>query len=171
MQLSLFKSAVLPAWIIPLYKIVTSKDTGKWCLLPYPGHPRGCPNYGKKEHCPPRAPAIENYFNTARPLFFVHSEFDLEKHVSKMRDKHPKWSGRQLKCVLYWQGTSRKQLKERTKEAAHIFGTNAFTFIPEAMGLNVYVTARINGLKLERTRSLKICRHVALIGTLKKENE
>jgi len=142
----------LPPYVYPIKNLVVSDQTGKWCQLPYPGHPLA---------------RVEEYFDLSWPLFLVHSEFDLVAHVERMRTKFPEWTDKQLRCVLYWQNVSRKQLKERVAKAAGLLGTNTVATIPEAMGVNVYATASFAGLKLERIRSLKICRHVALIGTQK----
>ena len=32
-----------------------TKRTRLWCQLPYPNHPKGCPNYSKNPNCPPLA--------------------------------------------------------------------------------------------------------------------
>ena len=155
----------LPSWIYPLKHLVLNDQVGRWCQLSYPNHPKGCPKYGKDKKCPPNAPKIKDYFDFDKPIWLVHSEFNLSNHILKMKEKHPGWSERQCKNVLYWQGTSRKQLRQRCIAAFLETGANIHTFVPEAMGVNVYLTARLAGLKLERIRHLKICRHVALVGT------
>jgi len=107
---------------------------------------------------------IDEVIDVNRPVYLVYSEYDLESHVGKMRQRHPNWSDRQCRCVLYWQGASKKLLKQEVKKAA--FETKSIKIItkPEAMGVNVYATCRLSGLRLERIEGLKICRHVALIG-------
>jgi len=156
--------AILPAFILPVSRLVISDQVGEWCKLPYPGHLKGCPNYGVAERCPPLAPHVTDYFDTSRPLYLVHSEFDLTGHQQRMKEAHPVWTDRQCRCVLYWQPKSRKQLKERAAEAMRLLGLDAMAWVPEAMGVNVYATARTSGLILERIRDLKTCRHVALVG-------
>jgi len=158
-----FKTKELPSWIVPIKKLILSDKSGNWCRLPYEDHPDGCPNYGNKLACPPLAPFISSQIDINREMYLVHSEFNLRAHTIKMRTKHPKWSDRQCKCVLYWQSTSRKQRCTRTDEAVRLLGTNWISSIPEAMGVNVYATARLSGLKLERIRDIKVCRHVALL--------
>lgn len=151
-------------YILPVKRLVVSENTGKWCQLPYPNHPKGCPKYGKDKWCPPQAPMVYDYFDMSKPLYFVHSEFDFKKHCQKMKREHPDWTDRQCKCVLYWQNTSRKQMRVRVKLAAWKLGTTLKVECPEAMGVNVYATARISGLKLDKIRDLTICRHVTLLG-------
>jgi len=152
------------SWLYEVKKLVRSAQTANWCRLPYPGHLKGCPNYGKTTKCPPQAPTVEEFFDLSKPLYIVHSEFNVLIHMCKMKQQHPQWSDRQCRCVLYWQPKSRKQLKERIKIAHAYLGTNTDTSCPEAMGVNVYATARVSGLKLEKVRELSICRHVALLG-------
>lgn len=55
-------------------------------------------------------------------------------------------------------------MRDRASIARYELGTNIMLTCPEGHGVNVYVTARVNGLKLERIRGLKTCRHVALLG-------
>ena len=150
-------------------KIVLSKKTGDWCLIPYHGHPKGCPNYGRVG-CPPIGADPKKTFRERiiTPVYMVYSEFDLKAHMKRMQKKHPDWSERQLRCVLYWQNTSRKQLRERV---AHVILTSGFEkhytitlYCPEAYGMNVYATAQKHGFKLERIRHLETCHHIAIVG-------
>jgi len=145
-------------------RLVVTSRSGDWCKTPYPGHAKGCPNYGKSERCPPKAPRLEAYFNTSRALYLVHSEFDLTAHAKRMKHEHPWWSERQCRCVLYWQSRSRKQLAERVAIVMKDRGLDRVATCPEAMGLNVYATAHLAGLRLEKIHNLSTCRHVALVG-------
>ena len=137
--------------------------SSKWCQIPYPNHPKGCPNHGRKG-CPPEADPLCHVLDLTRPMYFVHSEFDLQAHIERMKVAHPQWSEKQLRNVLYWQGTSRKQLRARVAVAEKEKGTNITLYCPEAHGVNVYTSARWYGLKLEQIKGLKTCRHVALLG-------
>ncbi len=154
----------MKSYIVKLKRLIISKQAGKWCQIPYEGHPRGCPKYGEDKWCPPHAPKAGDHFDLSKPLYFVHSEFDLEADIERRRKMTPGQTERQYRCVLYWQGSSRKQMKERAKEAIWSLGVNVITFCPEGMGVNVYATARVSGLCLQRIRNLKVCRHVALLG-------
>lgn len=151
-------------FIVPIKKLVLSSQVGEWCQMPYPGHKKGCPNYGKADRCPPKALHVSEYFNLEKPLYFVHSEFDLKAHAERMKERHPNWSDRQCRCVLYWQPKSRKQMKERVGYACSALKTNRVAACPEAMGVNVFATARLSGLHLDKTKSINTCRHISLIG-------
>jgi len=158
---------MLDPWVYPVKRLVLSEKAGDWCRLPYPGHPKGCPNFNKNPRCPPKIGHVRRHFELCDELYLVLYEFDLAAHEERMRALHPDWSEKQLRCVLYWQPKSRKQLKERARLAMFKLDLNQVTYCPEGMGVNVYVTARLAGLKLEKIRELRICRHVALIGNRK----
>lgn len=154
----------LPYGIIEVVRIVHNRDIGKWCQLPYPNHPKGCPKFNNDDGCPPKAPFITEVLDLRRPVYIAFSEFNLHAHVEKMRSKFPKWTERQCRCVLYWQETSRKQMRERAKLAQWITGADRVLTCPEAYGVNVYATCLIAGRKLQRIKHLTTCRHIALIG-------
>ena len=146
-------------------RLVISDQAGKWCRIPYPNHKHGCPKYGDDGGaCPPLAVPVGEVLNLDAPMYLVHSEFHLDWHVEAMEAKHPKWSDRQLRNVRHWQEKSRKQMRQRSAIAAGKTGANVILYCPEGRGVNVYATARIAGLHLERIRDLKTCRHVALLG-------
>ena len=167
--MSEFEMYKLPEWIVPIKELIISDKVADWCRMQYPGHPKGCPNYGKNSKCPPDAPHITEYFDINKQLYLVHSEFDLKSHAEMMKEKHPEWSDRQCRCLLYWQSRSRKQMKERAELAIKLLRTDRVTACPEAMGVNVFVTALLSGLKLDRTRNINISRHVTLIGFSKEK--
>ncbi len=157
------KNMKLPFGVIEAVRVCHSRKTGEWCQYPYPGHRKGCPNYGR-EGCPPKAPFITEVVDLRRPVYIAFSEFNLGAHVFRMRTKHPSWSDRQLRCVLYWQGTSRKQMRQKIKIAQFYGGGSVVLTCPEAHGVNVYATCACAGLRLQRIKNLATCRHIALIG-------
>jgi len=160
--------------VIKLEKLIITHRTWRWCQLSYPGHPKGCQNYGKKQGCPPDVSMIDEVLDMEKPYYFIYSEFDLAAHEKRMKEKHPKWSDKQARCVLYWQGAARKKLRRAIRDfylnCKDIINSSGVRYphmiweCPEAYGVNVYATAAAHGLKLERIKGLKICRHVALVG-------
>ena len=153
----------LPFGIIEVVQVITSRKTGNWCLRQYPGHVKGCPNYGRKG-CPPDAVFITEIMDLRRPTYIAFSTFNLLAHIKKMQAKHPSWSDRQLRNVLYWQGTSRKQMRQRAKVAQFLTGGDMVLMCPEAHGVNVYSTCKVSGLQLQQIKYLTTCRHIALVG-------
>ena len=124
------------------------------CVRPYPGHPKGCPNFNKKHGCPPKAQLIENIIDLSKHVIAIYNVFDINKHIQNMRFKHPTWSERQLVCCLYWQGTARKQLKnEISKYIDHwkkdVKNNIRIIECPESCGVNVTATMHRVGIELE----------------------
>jgi hypothetical protein len=126
------------------------------CRCPYPGHERtkfnsgGCPNFGKVDRCPPRAPVYEETCDLTKPVYAIWTTFDLAAHVEKMRDKHKKWTWRQLVNCLYWQPTARANLRRETERFLQEHPGYQVETTPEAMGVNVFETMASIGETLER---------------------
>lgn len=119
------------------------------CKSPYPNHPKGCPNYNKKDGCPPKALIFNELIDISKTVYAVYNKFDFGKHVQKMRNKHPAWSKRQVECCLYWQPRARSQLKEGI---ASFLMEHPGLFVvkcPEACGVNLTQTMMDVGIKLE----------------------
>lgn len=150
-------------------EIVIDYSVRKLCLRPYPNHPHGCPNYGKKPTCPPLSPKIEDVFDMSRLVFVVWVTFDFAAHREKMKAKHPTWTQRQIDCCLYWQGGVRKKLRAEIARALSCFQDSseyvAFD-CPEALGVNVTATMKNLDIKLEWPPETIVYK-VALFGTRK----
>lgn len=151
----------------PLVEVVPVLDDKirELCTKPYPLHPKGCPNFGKRNTCPPKAPFYSEVYNLFKPTYAVINEFDIAGHVARMRRLHPDWSDRQLRCVLYWQGTARKQLTVMVAEAMSDPRCCGYvpTASPEAMGVDVTRTLLAAGVRLEWPPR-KVARQVVLLG-------
>jgi len=120
------------------------------CVKPYPLHPKGCPNFGKKLGCPPQAQHIEAYFDLSLPTHVIWNAFALGDHVRFLRAKYPRWSERQLYCCLYWQLRARAALDaEIERFMADEKAARWVTRCPEAMGLEVTATMLSLGITLE----------------------
>jgi hypothetical protein len=124
------------------------------CAKPYPLHPHGCPNFGKKAGCPPTAPRLEEFFDTSLPTYVVWNVFPLGAHVRAMAAKHPDWSERQLYCCcLYWQPRARAALETEIERfltlAPRLVACRYVTRCPEAMGLDVTATMHSICVELE----------------------
>jgi predicted metal-binding protein len=129
-------------------------EPGVLCGKRYRGHARGCPNFGKRQTCPPRATVWTPEFLHAYRWHAIWNVFDFGAHVARMKAKHPAWSQRQLECCLYWQGTARRQLTEEIRKfhewkEQQGCGRYATSRIPEAHGVNVTATMAQIGIELE----------------------
>ena len=150
--------------ILKIKKIIKSKNINKWCKLPYPGHPNGCPNYNKKKTCPPKAPSFEKIIKP--PYILVAVKFNLEEHVKKMKQKHPNWTDKQARCVLYWQNRVNKQLRELSEKTASKIPNSMILNMPEANSINLFETCKKEGLIL-KSNPQKIIWKMSIIGIKK----
>lgn len=150
-------------------KPVLSASVRNLCYKPYYNHPKGCPNFNKRDICPPTAPLLSEFFDLNKKVLAVCIHFNLGMHMQKMKEKHPDWSERQCACCLYWQGSAKKKLRQEV--AYNITRGPLFdgyevvaTDCPEAMGVDVTATMKEAGIILEWPPE-KIVRKIAFIGT------
>jgi len=97
--------------------------------------------------------------------YAVIEEFDLDAHSKKMKAKFPDWSKSQCKCVLYWQPTVKKKLREKAKVYCKEIDGDYITLCPEALGINVFGTMAKAGVILYKNP--KLVRKIAFIGKFK----
>lgn len=144
--------------IIPLDEIVydaRARD-GTWCRMKYPLHPNGCPNFPK---CPENRPDFKRL--PQMTWYAVVNEFDLRTHAEKMKVKHPHWSERQCRNVLYWQNSVRKRLRDEA--ASFMEEGDILLDIPEASGVHVIETMRRVGIQMQ-VRRPDLVKKVMLVG-------
>jgi hypothetical protein len=116
---------------------------GNWCCSQYENHPHGCPNF--KKGCTKTRPDFKEISNSYT-WYAVIETFDLKAHAERMKIKHPHWTERQCRNPLYWQGTVRANLRNKTV----VMQGDIVLDIPEACGINVFETMKKVGIILER---------------------
>ena len=119
------------------------------CCKAYPLHPKGCPNFNKKQGCPPQALLIGELLDPSAPVWAVWNVFDFAVHVAKMREAHPDWSERQLACCLYWQPKARAALRNEIRVFLDSHSGLGVVACPEACGVNMTATMQGIGVALE----------------------
>jgi predicted metal-binding protein len=119
------------------------------CVKPYYNHKKGCPNFNKKDGCPPNIGFFDKMNDLTKPVYIIWNEFDLGTHVSNLISKYPQWSEHQLKCCLYWQPKARRYLFEEIKKFKKSFPEYHITKCPEAEGVNITETMKNIGIDLE----------------------
>ena len=151
---------------VEIVKPVVDYSVKSLCRKPYHNHTKGCPNSYKesKKQCPPRAPKIEDVINLNKPVYCIYNIFEIGKHISKMKKKHPDWTEHQLRCCLYWQPVARKQLKERIKNFLKEHRDVINVECPEGCGVNLTVTMKNIGIELEWPPK-KLAYQITLLGT------
>ncbi len=138
----------------------------KLCYYPYPNHPKGCPN---KEKC--NNLDVPNFGDIKELGRFSHYyliciEFDFKKYKEIRKIENPSFfnTEERLKCLLYWQGSLKKIIKDYIERIRSI---NAYPFYVlgcgsgfrlsfqeevasmEAVGINVFSTLKLNKIKFE----------------------
>ncbi len=153
---------------IPLSTISYGPLVQTWCLCEYPNHPDGCGNYLEKDWCPPQVPVFptmvdissykiirghnqEMFTLRLRPgelpsMWLFYKSFDLEEWARKLQELHPSRSDAQARIPYLWQ---KKTYDAVYAEAEYFRWTleKPSTLIrrPEANGVNLFATCRVNG--------------------------
>ncbi len=133
------------------------------CYKVYPGHRRGCPNYDKRDSCPPKCLKIHQIINLGKPIYVIWNRFNLADHIVRMKELHPLWSWRQLVCCLYWQPKARKQLQNEIYKFRQKHSNYKVIKVPEAAGVNVTATMKTIGIKVE-WHPVNFTYQVAIVG-------
>lgn len=166
---------------IEIDTLVITRKTRLWCQLPYPNHKNGCPNYNKNPLCPPHSPFSINfaYFNYFRLIYAI---FDFKQYKEIRKLEKPHWSDAQIRCVLYWQSSIKKLLKDHIKsyynnispDYLYLLGCGSgFKLINqskiysmESVGIDVFKTLKNNYIDFELKPKNKVvlvcllCSHV-----------
>lgn len=145
--------------------IIFSEDTGKWCLRPYPNHPNGCPNINREE-CFPFARFLRDIIGNYNYFYLVYINFNFAKYKELRKEENPEFfnSENRLKCLIYWQNSVKKLLKEKIERiisqnrdfliagcgpGMKIKGYKYYAYSMEAMGINVFSTLKLNKIQFE----------------------
>lgn len=134
--------------IVPLTEVIydlRARD-GTWCQAEYPNHKKGCPNFPKCIH---DRPDFKSLNPESLHWYAVVEEFDLAAQAVKMKEKHPKWSERQTRNLLYWQNGVRKRLFIKAMKICVPLVGDVLLSIPEANGVNVFATMAKHGVFLK----------------------
>jgi hypothetical protein len=119
------------------------------CSHPYPGHPRGCPNFNHADRCPPAAPVWGRVYQIADTWAGVYT-FDMAEHRRVMAGRHPDWTERQQRNPLYWQAHARVEFRRELDRFIQAHPGYRYEMTPEAMGVNVFATMSAVGIQLGR---------------------
>ncbi len=153
--------------VIDKSTIVFTPKTRDWCRLPYPGHPRGCVNYGKHDTCPCNTPYRADILEKHDRFVLVHATFDINAYAGKMREIHPDWSEKQLRNSRHWQSQLKSKMKKKIAGVHHdeLFGAGGgFMGRPsmEAAGIFVFATLRRNKIPFD-VKAKKFIKMVCLL--------
>ena len=114
-----------------------TNKTHKWCTLPYPGHKKGCPNFNKNPLCPPNTKIMENTLKNYSSFYLILANFDIFKYSNYLLQKHPLWSERKARCLLYWQKSVKKLIKEYIRNIIFMNPNNKFYLFCSGAGESI----------------------------------
>jgi hypothetical protein len=120
--------------------------------------------FGKRAICPPDAPLFDELVEP--PFYLVLQEFDLEKWVKSLKEKHSGMTEAQCRIPYLWQGRVRKSLLAEANKFLWSFPRGVILEKPEANGVNCFSTCRLHGVKLEKNPQ-KIVKIMMIIGRKK----
>jgi len=118
-----------------------------FCKNPYPLHSKGCPNYGKKQGCPPCS-LIDKELDFKRDLYLIYTEFKIGEFAERMKEKYPHWTEKQTYNCRLWQPRARKEHNLEIEKAKKEYSIDVIKS-PEAKGVNVNLLMAKIGIKLE----------------------
>jgi len=88
------------------------------CKRKYRGHPKGCPNYGKKPGCPP-GPLLDEVFDLNKEMCVLYTEYAVGERAEIMKQNPKLKTPGQWYNSRYWQDAARSQhAKEILADAA-----------------------------------------------------
>lgn len=140
------------------------------CIKPYHNHPKGCPNFGKKEGCPPNIPMFDHVYDLNKPIYLIINEFNLLEHVTNMKKIHPDWSSYQLCNSRYWQGKSVSINNKVSYAWLNEYPNLVLTNWIESMGVDLINTLKSVGIDLIFGENLEVARRISLAGELLPES-
>ena len=118
------------------------------CLKKSNSFRHGCPNYGKREGCPPRNLFDEDY-DLDRPIYLIATDFDLTKQADRIRRAHPDWTEKAIYNPRYWQNTARKIHSNEISDFLKENPEYTIEKSPEGAGINIDKLCRDYGILLE----------------------
>ena len=135
------------------------------CHYPYPNHPKGCPN---KEKCEslnvPDFGTILDYGKFTK-FYLIYLIFDFKQYKKIRKKEKPDFfnTNERLKCVLYYQGSLKKIIKNyfeyltKLNPSFYVLGCGSGFKLSfqkqvasmEAVGINVFSTLKLNKINFE----------------------
>lgn len=128
--------------------IVYSEKIQKLCLRKSKSFPKGCPNYGKKQGCPPTV-LIDKVLDLNKEIYVIWTNFKIGEFANRIKEKHPDWTEKQCYCCRYWQPGARKIHREELEKYKKQYGFEKIISCPEGNGVQVSGLMARLGIKLE----------------------
>jgi len=156
--------------------IIRYKEVKCLCSRKYPRHNKGCPNIEKCKNIP----FFDDIKRTeTRYYYLLFANFNYEKYQELRKLDNPSLTMNQVRCVLYWQNSIKKILKQRIEylvennslyyddKDVYILGCGSGfklsfqdeVYSMESTGINVFSTLKLNNIEFD----LKAIKNVKLV--------
>jgi hypothetical protein len=135
------------------------------CCYPYPNHKKGCPNFIKcRDLNVPYFGTLLHHGNY-RYYYLIYLIFDFKQYKKLRKIENPEFfnTENRLKCVLYWQNSLKKIIKDfienlqKQNNGFYVLGCGSGLNLSfqervasmEAVGINVFSTMKLNRIPFE----------------------
>lgn len=153
---------------IPLAIISYGPLVREWCKLEYPNHTEGCQNEGDKNWCPPKVQAFPEMVSTERyniirghsgemfllklkpgelpTMWLFLRRFDLKAYAEALQKRHPSRTDAQARIPYLWHGKVYDAVyADAERFRWYLKNPSVLIRRPEANGVNLFATCRVNG--------------------------
>lgn len=122
--------------LIPLNKLyINMHSRNRWCKLPYPDHPHGCPYYPK---CHQNIPVFTCQHEQSFKWYAIILEYNQNDKIKRLQRNHPDWSHDLI--MNHLEKNIIKQLKRKAIVNSNRWQGDIILERPEASGINVMLT-------------------------------
>jgi predicted metal-binding protein len=129
--------------------IHSKKKSMQLCTQPYYKHSKGCPNFNKKDGCPPNILHISEEYDLTS-LHALVLQFPFEQYINLKKEIHPDWTNRALANQRHWQSHLRATLlNQYDSEIKEQYPNHTLILNPEGQGINVEETLKTVGIQLD----------------------
>ncbi len=115
------------------------KTVHQLCTQKYYNHSKGCPNFNKKDGCPPHIQHISQQYDL-ESMNMLLLRFPFYYYITLKQQEHPDWSLRELSNQRHWQNHLKGTLNEYWKNIKNEYPEYKLIKNPEAQGVNVEET-------------------------------
>ena len=120
----------------------------KLCRQAYYKHPKGCPNYNRRENCPPNTLHIFQQYDPLS-IHILCVKFPFLEYISQKELLHPDWTVRALTNQRHWQGHLKGEVRRYWEEIKGEYPLHKLIENPEGQGVNVQKTLKRYDINLK----------------------
>ena len=124
------------------------KTVNQLCTQQYYKHKKGCPNFNRKNGCPPTIYHISQEYDLSS-IHLLYVKFPFLDYISKKGEIHSDWNLRQLANQRHWQGHLRSSLDMYWGSIRKDYPYYRKISNPEGQGVNVEDTLKQYDIQLD----------------------